>query len=114
MMCLIDGNPTSTPPAGSPVMLQCGGKNVATTNTGVGGGFSFPSNTVSTISLSQVINDGCSAMTMTPLSTCNPSPPTNRLVRLSAGPIVVVVSNVTNNMEVFNELITPLTVTLSL
>ncbi|WZZ42708.1 hypothetical protein YC2023_038967 [Brassica napus] len=44
----------------SPVMLQCGGKNVATTNTDIGGGFSFPSNTVSTIPLSEVVYDGCS------------------------------------------------------
>ncbi|KAJ4873664.1 Pollen Ole e 1 allergen and extensin family protein [Raphanus sativus] len=113
IMCSIDGNPTSTPPAASPVMLQCGGKNVATTNTGVDGGFTFPSNTVSTISLSEVIYDGCSAMVMIPLSTCNPSPPTNRLVTVRAGPIVVVVSN-ERNMDVFKELVTPLVVTLSL
>lgn len=94
-------------------MLQCGGKNVATTNTGVDGGFTFPSNTVSTISLSEVIYDGCSAMVMIPLSTCNPSPPTNRLVTVRAGPIVVVVSN-ERNMDVFKELVTPLVVTLSL
>ncbi|CAF1704805.1 unnamed protein product [Brassica oleracea var. botrytis] len=60
MTCSIDGNPISPPPAGSPVMLQCGGKNVATTNTDIGGGFSFPSNTVSTIPLSEVVYDGCS------------------------------------------------------
>ncbi|KAG2315806.1 hypothetical protein Bca4012_066653 [Brassica carinata] len=112
MMCSIDGNPNSTPPVGSPVMLQCGGKNVATTNTVVGGGFSFPSDTVSTISLSELINDGCSAIPMTPLTTCKPSPPTNRLVVVRTGGIEIVVS-VGMNMEVFRELVTPLTVTLN-
>ncbi|KAF8047248.1 hypothetical protein N665_3130s0001 [Sinapis alba] len=113
IMCSIDGNPTATPPAGSPVMLQCGGTNVTTTNTGVGGVFSFPSNTVSNISLSEVINDGCSAMATSPLSTCNPSPPTNRFVVVRAGGIEIVVSN-KRNMLAFRELVTPLVVTLNL